>query len=347
MAGQKREPAVRVYASEYSLSNLESKGEEEYAPSYLITPLGAMINRVYFVGVLTEKENVGSELEPFWKARVKDPTGTFFLSAGTYQPEASQQLRDIQPPCLVAVIGKTKTFSAEDGRFYVSVRPERISQVTKEERDYWIYTAAQQTRKRIQDYEKAVSKKELEEPVLLADGFDANQAKGIVSAVSHYGIVDLASYKDMIRESLRFIVSGKEVLPEDESDYPEEVPVPQSQMEDADVQMFKVGEEEEYPEDGTEEPAPKPVQKPQPKPVQTPPPAKPEPEPSEDESIERKVLEAVKELSKSTKGAAYSEVMRKLGTQGVNKTRFEEAVNLLMDKGIIYEPSANWLKTVN
>ena len=41
-----REVAWRVFAGEYNSSNLEIKGEGERAPSYIVTPLGAMINRV-------------------------------------------------------------------------------------------------------------------------------------------------------------------------------------------------------------------------------------------------------------------------------------------------------------
>ena len=48
-----REPAWRVFAAEYNAASLELKGEEQKTPSFIITPLGGKINRIYFTGVLT------------------------------------------------------------------------------------------------------------------------------------------------------------------------------------------------------------------------------------------------------------------------------------------------------
>ena len=49
---------------------------------------------------------VALDEEPMWRARVSDPTGVFYLSAGQYQPEAAIALSKIKPPTYVAVIGK-------------------------------------------------------------------------------------------------------------------------------------------------------------------------------------------------------------------------------------------------
>ncbi|MBM4237797.1 MAG: hypothetical protein FJ151_04860, partial [Euryarchaeota archaeon] len=124
-----REVAWRVFAAEYNSSNLEVKGQEERAPSYVITPLGAMVNRLFVVGVVTDMENTGTDEEPLWRGRVTDPTGTFYVSAGQYQPEAAMAMSRIQPPAFLAVVGKSRTYSPEEGTLYVSVRPERLTVV--------------------------------------------------------------------------------------------------------------------------------------------------------------------------------------------------------------------------
>ena len=54
----KREPAWRVFAAEYNDATIEIKGTGEKTPSYIVTPLGGKINRVYITGVLTDVENV-------------------------------------------------------------------------------------------------------------------------------------------------------------------------------------------------------------------------------------------------------------------------------------------------
>ena len=56
----KREAAWRVFAREFNSATVELPSQDQYAPSYVLSPLGAMINRVYLTGVLTECENVGT-----------------------------------------------------------------------------------------------------------------------------------------------------------------------------------------------------------------------------------------------------------------------------------------------
>ena len=87
-----REVAWRLFASEYNDANLEAEGGGERPPSYIVTPLGARVNRVFVVGVITDVENVGTDGQPMWRARVSDPSGTFHVYAGQYQPEAAAAL---------------------------------------------------------------------------------------------------------------------------------------------------------------------------------------------------------------------------------------------------------------
>ena len=72
-----RETAYRVFSKELNSSIVSKKGTEEMSPSYVITPLGTMINRVLIAGVLTEIENAGSEEEPMWRGKVQDVAGNF------------------------------------------------------------------------------------------------------------------------------------------------------------------------------------------------------------------------------------------------------------------------------
>ncbi|MGQ0797240.1 MAG: RPA family protein, partial [Methanobacteriota archaeon] len=87
-----REVAWRLFSGEFNDATLEVPGGGDRAPSYVVTPLGAKVNRVFVVGVVTDVENVGTDMQPMWRARVADPTGTFHLYAGQYQPEASAVL---------------------------------------------------------------------------------------------------------------------------------------------------------------------------------------------------------------------------------------------------------------
>lgn len=129
MAGFFREAARRVFARELKDSNLTSKDEsDQYAPQYLLTPTGAKVNRIFIVGTLIEKEDIGTDSE-YWRGRVSDPTGSFLIYAGQYQPEAAQFLAECELPAFVAVIGKTSTYTTDDGNVLTSIRPESIQQV--------------------------------------------------------------------------------------------------------------------------------------------------------------------------------------------------------------------------
>src|SRR5687767_1598019 len=89
--GFQRETAHRAFAQEFNASRVTLEGAGEKDPTFLVTPLGAKINRVHIVGVCTDVEPVGESGE-VWRARVSDPTGVFTVYAGNYQPEAAHAL---------------------------------------------------------------------------------------------------------------------------------------------------------------------------------------------------------------------------------------------------------------
>lgn len=123
-----REAAKRVFAAELNDSTHEFKQSDgEMAPNYVLLRSGEKANRVFFIGTLTDKENVGSDSD-FWRARVRDPTGTFYLSAGQYQPEAAATLQSIDSaPAYVAVVGKPDPYEGSEGDMMMSVQPESIT----------------------------------------------------------------------------------------------------------------------------------------------------------------------------------------------------------------------------
>jgi len=118
--GIQRETAHRVFALEFNASRQEIKGQGEKDASYLVTPLGAKINRLHVVGVCTDIEPVGESGE-VWRARISDPTGVFTVYAGNYQPEAAQALSQLKPPQYVAITGKARSYEPEPGSVFVSI----------------------------------------------------------------------------------------------------------------------------------------------------------------------------------------------------------------------------------
>ncbi|MCQ8893290.1 MAG: nucleic acid-binding protein [Methanolinea sp.] len=148
--GFEREPARRVFAGELRESRIHFKeGQDEKSPSFVLLPTGERCNRVFFVGTLTEKKKQG-EQNLFYRARVVDPTGTFFVMAGSYQPDAMQQIARLEPPAFVAVVGKPNVYQAPDGAVLISVRCESITPVDKDTRDQWVLDCARATLDRLE-----------------------------------------------------------------------------------------------------------------------------------------------------------------------------------------------------
>jgi RPA family protein len=155
MSAPMREVARRVFAAEFNSATYTFKeSEDERAPVYLLLPTGERANRVFAVGTLTETEDIGDDSE-YWRGRVVDPTGTFFVYAGQYQPEAAAVLRELETPQYVAVTGKPRTFDTDEGTTTVSVRPESITSVDEETREQWVVETADRTLARIQRFDEA------------------------------------------------------------------------------------------------------------------------------------------------------------------------------------------------
>jgi RPA family protein len=177
-----REVAQRVFAREFNDASYTFKeSEEERAPLYLLLPTGERVNRVFIVGTLTETEDVGDDSE-YWRGRVVDPTGTFFVYAGQYQPEAAGVLRDLTPPAYVAVAGKPRVYETDEGDVNVAVRPESITVVEESTRDRWVGETGERTVDRIAR-------------------FDDETNEYARMAEEQYG-VDATAYREMVVEAL-------------------------------------------------------------------------------------------------------------------------------------------------
>lgn len=146
-----REPAKRVFAAELREASKTFKDtEDEKSPLYVLLPTGERCNRVLLVGTITQKDKVGDQ-NILYRARISDPTGLFFVTAGSYQPEAMHQLAKIDPeiPVFVAVVGKPSAYTTPEGKVFTSVRAEAVVVVDQDTRVLWVQDAARSTLDRI------------------------------------------------------------------------------------------------------------------------------------------------------------------------------------------------------
>ncbi|QHS15781.1 hypothetical protein GWK26_00705 [haloarchaeon 3A1-DGR] len=209
-----REVAYRLFASEFDDATLSySESDEERAPNYVLTPLGARVNRLFAVGVLTEVERVNEETR---RGRVVDPSGAFVTYAGQYQPDEQAFLERADPPTFVALTGKARTFQPEDSdRVFTSVRPESLNEVDADTRDRWVVRAAETTLDRLAAFEAALASDLRGEDLrtaLEAGGAPAALAEGIPRAIDHYdtSLAYLEATRRMAVDALELIAGERD-----------------------------------------------------------------------------------------------------------------------------------------
>jgi RPA family protein len=331
---QQRETAWRIFAVELNSSSLEQQESGDKAPLYIITPLGAKVNRVFIAGVVTEVENTGTDTEPMWRARVADPTGMFYISAGQYQPEASHVLGSLKPPEFIAVVGKVRTYKPEAGVMYISLRPEVVKVIDAQKRDGWVLETCHHMRMRINAMKEALQMEPFNPEKLVTLGYSRTLIDGVGHAMEHYGGGELDRYTRVLTESLRYVLpeSGERLLdskiPETGSHPPPTIPSAPGQK--------GLGSFSEPDGDGTSEAA------------------RIEELDIEDKSTditpeeEGTIIEIIAELEEQGDGMAlWEDIIDGAMAEGMDRSRAEEAVNSLLGKGELQEPSIGKLRRIS
>lgn len=303
----KREHAWRVFAMEYNDTMVSMKGEGKMAPSYVLTPLGSKVNRLFFVGVLTDVEMM-SEDGSFVRAHVSDPTGVFTLFSGQYQPEMTNKLQSLEVPSFVAVTGKSRSYQPEDGdMMYASIRPEEIVEVTASLRDEWILEAVEHTKNRIEAVKEGLSMESATADELVNVGFNKPVAEGVALAFEEYNRLMVEKYVQMLQDAVDYVSMGEQAealaaTPKGDS------------SKDNDSGST---EEKTILSSGVDE---------------------------QDEEAEELVLETIK-ANEGDDGVSWDVITKTCEKKGLDESRVDETLNALMDKGLIYEPVLGTIKT--
>ena len=171
---------------------------------YLLTPTGAKCNRVFVVGTLTEKDDIGGDTE-YWRGRVVDPTGSILIYAGQYQPEAAQILANMEAPSFVAVVGKPNLYQTDDGNIIISLRAESIQRVDENTRNQWIIDTARRTLERLEALKNArpvpVSSDFATADNVPASSSSSTPAQDADRALQHYH-TDIEHFRQMVLRAL-------------------------------------------------------------------------------------------------------------------------------------------------
>ena len=184
-----RQTAIRMLAQEYSDASLTEMGVGEYDPSFVITKLGARVNRALVAGVIDRMERREGDSGPSYSGHIRDPTGNHVFNIAPFQDEMHAEAEELLARFesgdrfLMALAGKSRWFETEDGGVFTSLRVEQIAIIDKERYSRWLVEAAEATLRRIKAYDDS-SGVEVTSDSLEEAGVPSDLLNGMVQALS-------------------------------------------------------------------------------------------------------------------------------------------------------------------
>ncbi len=283
----------------------EEKGDGERAASYLLSPFGARMNRVLIAGTLSPAEPIGrDESQPFWRARLSDPTGAVAVTAGSFQPRAMAQLRSSTAPRPAVVVGKVHLYRGRDGVGYVSVRAEAVRFVAESDERAVLADIVTQSLDRLDLTERLQREPAVTDETLVADGTPRPWVRAARAALQRYPQVDRPGFRRELRSAVRRVAgdSGPVAAP------------------------------------GGPPPTVTVTRAPPPRPPPTPTPAE-----RAEESVFLEQLDEVSEVS-ADGYADLKELLSRVGARGMVPDRAEAVLTRLEEEGVVEEPIVGKLR---
>ena len=220
-----RQTAVRIFAQEYQEASLLEEGSGEYDPSFVITKLGAKINRALVCGVIDRMERREGDSGPNYSGHIRDPTGSYLFTVASFQPEMHPDFEELMARFesgdrfLLALVGKARWFETDDGGVFTSLRAEEFTVIDRECYTSWLVETAEATLRRI-DAHSASLESDLTPAALEAAGVPSDLVDGLILARGHYGEFDPENYRLGVLQALSMATGRTAVMEESEPAVP-------------------------------------------------------------------------------------------------------------------------------
>ena len=210
-----RQPAWFMLASEFGESTLNEKGSGEFDPTFVITKLGAKVNRVIVSGLVERLElretSNGSQM---YQGQLRDPSGLHYFSVGEYASESMREFIvqlldkvDSGEPVLLSMTAKARWYQTDEGAVYTSLRPEEAAIVSRDRYASWLVRACDATLERLDQHQKSLSCEPTRD-AMLKEGINKELIDGLLAAQAHYGQIDTEGYRLNVMQALD-IAEGK------------------------------------------------------------------------------------------------------------------------------------------
>ncbi len=309
----RRQPAWPMLASEFSDSTLNQQGSGEFDPMFIITKLGAKVNRVIVAGMLERLDpRETSNGSTLWQGQLRDPSGLHFFSVGDYAPESMRELTiqlssriEDGESIMLLMTAKARYFQNEEGAVYTSLRPEEAAIVTREVYRNWLVSACEGMLQRMDMQEKTISLEKTTN-ALAAAGIPENMREGLLLAGEHYGEIDTEPYRLNIMNALDI---AEDKVPSFTSSTP-----PKSQT------SLEVEEQGSVQEEVTS---------------------------SDDEvNLNQVLLDLISRLDQG-EGVDFDTLLSNAAARGHDRDASEAALDDLTEDGSVHEPRFGWFKITN
>ena len=309
----RRQPAWHMLAAEFGESTLSQQGSGEFDPLFVISKLGAKVNRVIVAGMLERLDpRETSNGSTLWQGQLRDPSGLHFFSVGDYAAESMRELTiqlssrlDDGESIMLMMTAKARYFQNEEGAVYTSLRPEEAAVISREVYRNWLVKASEGLLERIDFQEKSNSLEKNNEAFRSA-GIPDHLIEGIMLANEHYGDFDVESYRLNIMNALD-IAEGK--IP---SFTPSETSSSQSKI---DVSVNEASIEEESQSEG-------------------------------EVDLKQVLLDLIARLDQG-EGVDFDTLLSNAAARGHDRDASESALDELTEDGTLHEPRFSWFKITN
>ena len=311
---RRREPAWRILSGEFNATRVVLRSDGKMEPNYVLSPMGAKINRVFVIGKVVGMDDLGAESRSFYRIRLSDPTGLFYLAVGEFQPAALGAIKKIEIPSYIAVVGKVKTYEPENGGIYLSIRPEFIYPSTVEMRDRWLLDTAMSLKSRMEAMIEALQMENPTEDHLKALGYSSLVSSGIIKAIECYDELQIDDYQVMLKDALQSIADNN--ASNSDIHRPADINNSHNETTEARYSPERLAKRAEKQRIDIKE-------------------------------VEKKILGIIGGTSKSKKlGVNWNELLSEVKKKGIERESAEVVVRELMEKGIVYEPMIGILKLI-
>jgi RPA family protein len=209
-----------MLASEFGESSLHEKGSGEFDPSFVITKLGAKVNRLIVAGLIERLEpRETANGSTLYQGQLRDPSGLHYFSVGDYATETMREMVidlaariESGESLMLLMVAKARWFQNEEGSVYTSLRPEEACIISPSVYREWLAKACEQTLIRLDAQQKAASL-ESNRASLAEAGIPEHLIDGLILAKPHYGEFDSEMYRFNIMQALD-IIENKDVIRE-------------------------------------------------------------------------------------------------------------------------------------